>query len=301
VTGTVSELLGDEIAAQARELVLRQPDAAENRPDGVHAMRVSTRRLRSALATGRPFLDREVTEPLRAELGELADLLGEARDAEVQADRVGQVVDDLVEERSDLDWDADHVRPALLGPLVERHEKALRVVRVALASDRYARLVDSLETLAAEPPWTPEARQAVDDAYLDRVERELRRLRRRMRASAQPGLDADARAVALHEARKAVKRARYAVEPLRPTYGKLAKKLAKRLKKLQSRLGEHQDSVITRAYLHDLAHSSDPGVDAPVALVAGAIIEREAAHAGDYEEAALRAWKGVKRARPLRG
>jgi hypothetical protein len=41
-------------------------------------------------------------------------------------------------------------------------------------------------------------------------------------------------------------------------------------------------------------------VDAAVALVAGAIIEREAAHAENYEDAALRAWKGVKRAKPVR-
>jgi CHAD domain-containing protein len=37
-------------------------------PDAVHQMRVATRRLRSALATYRPLLDRERTDPVRQEL-----------------------------------------------------------------------------------------------------------------------------------------------------------------------------------------------------------------------------------------
>jgi CHAD domain-containing protein len=296
---TVAHLLGSQLAALARSIVLGWPAAHLNEPDGVHAMRVSTRRLRSALATGRPFLDHTVTEPLRDELGWLADVLGDARDAEVRSARIQEAVDTLVSERADLDWEADHVRPALLAPLQARHDVALAALRDSLESRRYAELAERLEILATAPPWTARAHEQVEDAYRRRVQRHLRRLDRRMSAAAAADLDPDSRATALHDARKAVKRTRYAVDPLRPVYGKRAKKLVNRLKSLQAQLGQLQDTVITREYLHDLVRSHDPAVDPAVALVAGALIEREATHADAYDSAAMDAWHQVTRAKPL--
>jgi CHAD domain-containing protein len=295
---TVAHLLGHRIASLARDVVQDQSAAHADQPDGVHDMRVSTRRLRSALATGRPFLDRTVTDPVRDELGWLADVLGAARDAEVRSARISALLDDLVAERADLDWEADLVRPALLAPLTARHEVALGGLREALGGRRYADLVGRLAGVAADPPWTDPASEPIRSAYDRRLQHELRRVRTRMQAATSSGLDPVARAAALHDARKAAKRARYAVEPLRPVYGKQAKKLDKRLKKLASRLGQLQDTVITREYLHDLAHATDPGVTRSVALVAGALIEREAAHAEAYDEAAMRAWKRVRKTAP---
>jgi CHAD domain-containing protein len=295
----VAHLLGHELSVHARDIVLGWPAAHLDEPDGIHAMRVSTRRLRSVLATGRPFLDRAATEPVRDELGWLADVLGEARDAEVQSARIEEAVEALVSERADLDWEADRVRPALLAPLQARHDLALAALREALESPRYFGLVERLEALAAAPPWTPRAQKRIKGAYLRQVRRHLRRLDRRMSAAAVHHLDPDARAAALHEARKAVKRTRYAVEPLRPVIGKRAKRLTHRLKELQTQLGELQDTVITRDYLHDLVRLHAPGVDPTVALVAGALIEREASHAEGYEAAALAAWNRVTTTKPL--
>ncbi|KJY44865.1 metal-binding protein, partial [Streptomyces sp. NRRL S-444] len=58
--------------------------------------------------------------------------------------------------------------------------------------------------------------------------------------------------LALHEARKAAKRARYAAEAAGPALGKPAKRLAKAVKSVQSLLGDHQDSVVARDALHGL-------------------------------------------------
>jgi len=291
---TVARLVGHELAVHARAMVQGWSAAHLDEHDGVHAMRVSTRRLRSVLATGRPFLDRTTTEPLREEVGWLADLLGEARDAEVQAARIHEAVDTLVAERADLDWEAEHVLPALLAPLRARHDDDLGALREALESRRYAELVGCLDVLVSAPPWTPDAEQRIADAYLPRMVHEVRRLKRRMRAATQPDLDPDDRATALHHARKAAKRTRYAVEPLRPSYGKPAAKLTHRLKRLQTELGQLQDTAITRDYLHELAHS-EPSVDPAVALVAGALIEREAAQAEGFHDAAMHAWRRVRR------
>nr|WP_234468076.1 CHAD domain-containing protein [Streptomyces sp. MBT62] len=65
-----------------------------------------------------------------------------------------------------------------------------------------------------------------------------------------PGTDRD---TALHEARKAAKRTRYATEPAHDSLGKPAKRLGKRVKAVQKVLGDHQDSVVARDALRELA------------------------------------------------
>jgi CHAD domain-containing protein len=63
---------------------------------------------------------------------------------------------------------------------------------------------------------------------------------------------ADREDAELHEARKAYKRARYAVEVFESSAGKPVKDLVKRLTDLQDVLGAHQDSVVARELLHEL-------------------------------------------------
>ncbi|WP_188306258.1 CHAD domain-containing protein, partial [Streptomyces sp. CBMA123] len=54
---------------------------------------------------------------------------------------------------------------------------------------------------------------------------------------------------ALHEARKAAKRARYAGETAAPAVGAAAERFAERMKAVQEVLGEHQDAVVAAAAL----------------------------------------------------
>ena len=61
----------------------------------------------------------------------------------------------------------------------------------------------------------------------------------------------------LHDARKAAKRARYAGESVSRIFGKDAVAFAAAMEDVQEALGEHQDSVLTRERLRDLArHTS---------------------------------------------
>jgi len=289
----VHTLVQDRLATQLDVLRRRDPLARENLPEGVHTMRVAVRRLQSALATFRPFLDRSVTDPLRDELKWLSHALGDARDAEVRRERLDAAIDALVAERPELDWDEERVRPVLWSSLVARHAAALNALTEVLTSDRYAALLDRLRELVAEPPWTDRATKRVRGAYLRRVQRELRRLRRRVAAADDSTLSPEERAHALHQARKAAKRARYAVEPLRPIYGSSAATLTKRLKMLQSALGQHQDTVVTRTYLLVLTRSTNSEIDPGAALVAGALLEREALASQRYEQRAAEAWQKV--------
>ena len=284
------QLIQHRVGDLVRELRARDPLVREGLPEGVHTMRVAIRRLRSMLATGRPFLDRDVTDPLRDELAWLADALGEVRDSEVRRERLDSSIDALVDERAEVDWEADRVRSALWSPLVEQHDRALAALDEVLGGERYARLLEQLLELVDTPPLTERADTRIRGAYLRRTRRELTRVNQLMEASHDPVPHAEERALALHEARRATKRARYAVEPLRPVYGDAAATLTTRLKALQTALGEHQDTVVTRAYLHDLVQQTRPPLDPAAALAAGALIERESRAAEEYDlqaEAAL--------------
>jgi CHAD domain-containing protein len=84
-----------------------------------------------------------------------------------------------------------------------------------------------------------------------RARKVLRKADRLLDQALADGLDAE-----LHEARKAYKQARYAVEVFEDAGGKQAKKLIKALTNLQDVLGAHQDSVVAREILEELAGSS---------------------------------------------
>jgi CHAD domain-containing protein len=185
------------------------------------------------------------------------------------------------------------VRSALWAPLVEEHDRALAALDEVLVSERYARLLDQLLDLVAAPPWTELSTTRISGRYLRRTRRELERVDQLMEAAHDPAHTHEERALALHDARRATKRARYAVEPLRPVYGDAAAELTTRLKTLQTALGEHQDTVVTRAYLHDLVQQTRPPLDPAAALTAGALIERESRAAEEYDLQAEAAWRKV--------
>ncbi|MFJ8980040.1 CHAD domain-containing protein [Streptomyces sp. NPDC102282] len=242
---------GDHVLAYVRHqvaaLVRLDPAVRRDLPDSVHRMRVATRRLRSAFRTYRRLLDRTVTDPLRDELKWLAAELGADRDREVLDERLRSHVAGLP-------------TPLVLGPVDARLELAFAARRTdsrqrvasVLDAERYLALLDSLDALLAEPPLLPAAAETPGDALPRAVLKDYERLAGRVGHALEqrPGEERD---VAMHEARKAAKRVRYAAEAARPALGKPAKRFAKRMKSVQSVLGDHQDSVVARDALRTLA------------------------------------------------
>ncbi|MFF8829585.1 CHAD domain-containing protein [Streptomyces sp. NPDC015131] len=242
---------GGRVLAHLRRQVdhLITYDAAVRRdlPDSVHRMRVATRRLRSAFRTYKKVLDPAATRPLADELKWLAGELGVDRDHEVLAERLTAGVDALPV-------------TLLLGPVRARlrawdaagRTGARERTLAALDSDRYTALLDALDALLADPPLRPAARKPAATVLTRAILKDHDRLAARVdRALAlPPGHDRD---VALHEARKAAKRARYAAETAVPALGKPAKRFGKRVKAVQKVLGEHQDGVVARDTLRGLA------------------------------------------------
>ncbi|MGW7414927.1 CYTH and CHAD domain-containing protein [Streptomyces sp. NPDC054863] len=245
--GTAGARVLAYVRTQAEAVAAYDPAVRRDLPDSVHQLRVATRRMRSAFKTYRKVLDRTVTDPIGDELKWLAGELGVDRDQEVLAARLTARLSALP-------------RTLLLGPVrgrlriwsVARRSGSRRRTLAVLDSRRYLELLRSLDALLADPPLRKAAAKdaagvlraalAKDHARLaDRTEHAL---------SLAPGGERD---VALHEARKAAKRLRYAAESARPVLGKPANRLRKRVKDVQTVLGDHQDSVVARTELRNLA------------------------------------------------
>ena len=280
----VSVLVQRRLDEQVAELLRRDRGIRRRgRAGDVHRARVACRRLRSALATYRPLLDPEVTEPLRTELRWLGGALGPARDSQVVRDRLTRLVgqeDDVVGPvRQRLDASYDGVR-----------DVALADVAAALDSRRCTRLLEALAALVADPPWTEAAHQDAREVVPGLVRRDWKRLRRRVEA-----LDrAEERDRAFHEVRKAAKRLRYAAESLEPVWGRDAKRLRKATKRITVLLGERQDTVMSRADLVALS---------AVAVAAGEsgftyarLHARERGRADELDLTFDDAWRDVRRA-----
>ena len=260
----------DQVAAIWRYDPLVRRDA----PDAVHQMRVATRRARSALQAFGGIIERDATRPLCAELKWLAAALGPARDGEVMLAR--------------LTAGLAAIPPALVaGPVQARITdcftvglaQARQTALAALDGQRYLRLLDDLDALLADPPLTPLAKRKAGKALAKPARRAARRLHRAL--AAVPG--AGDRDAAIHEARKATKRARYAAEAAVPALGRTASRQVAHAKELQQLLGDHHDSVVARAVLLDLARKARAaGEDT---FTYGLMHQRQACQAATIEQA----------------
>ncbi|WP_020389044.1 CYTH and CHAD domain-containing protein [Kribbella catacumbae] len=243
---TTADLFRAYAAEQVQAIHRRDPEVRRDLPDSVHKMRVATRRLRSALATYRPVVDREAGDQLRAELKWLAGELGGARDAEVLREHFSTAVD------------AQPVELVMgkVAGFIDTHlrtvYKAGRVQALAaLESERYFRLLDALDELITNPPLTGETRKAAKQLpeLLDHDWKRMSKAVKRMEGAE----DATTQDHELHEVRKASKRLRYAAESAVPVLADEATGLVSRAKEVQEVLGDHQDSVVARDLLRELA------------------------------------------------
>ncbi len=245
---TAQSTAGEVVLAYVRDHVAAisryDPLVRRGEPDAVHQMRIATRRARSALQAFGRIIERQATQPLRADLKWLAAALGQARDAEVLQDRVtsrlAAIPPTLV---------VGPVETEITAHFTAELARASNAVLHVLDGQRYVRLLDDLDTLLVHPPLTSLAQHGAAKALAKPVRQTQRRLQRAL--AAVPG--AEDRDAAIHEARKAAKRARYAAEAALPALGDKARRKAIQAKELQQLLGDHHDSVVARTVLLSLA------------------------------------------------
>ncbi len=262
------DVVRGHLADLLEELMRLDPRVRLDAPDAVHRMRVATRRLRSVLASFADLLTPEVVPRLRAELAWLATMLGAARDAEVLRERLVALV-----QAEPPELVRGPVRERIEALLGERYRLAHAEVVSTLDGPRYLDLLDALAWLCRQPvegpPWTPRAVRPAPGELARAMRSTWRRVRRLAEAAERAGQDERAGGdeagggdtaqveAALHEVRKAAKRARYAAESLVEVFGAPSRRFAARMTRIQDTLGANQDSVVTRAVLAELAELAE--------------------------------------------
>ena len=248
-------------AFQAQATAIRQqapavgPDAD---PDELHKLRVAIRRLRALLRAARPLLTDARAESLRAELRELGQAVGPARDGDVFTAY-------LREATLDLDEDAD-VLSQLQARAEDDRREAYAAARAAIDSPAFERLLQELDAFCSGV--------VLRDGSLNGLARtEGRKLQKAMR-----DVETDE---ALHDARIKAKRVRYAAEVSGD------KAVVSRAKRFQDVVGEHQDAVFAEERLRTL---SEPAT----ALVIGRLIERQRARRTAARADVPKAWRKLE-------
>jgi CHAD domain-containing protein len=288
-SASAAEVVRAYLKVQVATLRSLEPEVRADEFDSVHQMRVATRRLRATLRSFGTVIPRPATEKVAGELNWLGGLLGEARDGEVLPQHLLASLETVPAEQ-------------LIGPVQARvrgHFAPLRAsareqVIEAFGSVRYAKLLANLDQLAHDPPRGPQAGAPARDVLPAAVHKAYRQAKRRMRRARQAPAG-EARDVALHEARKSARRARYAAEATRPASGKPAHRFARQMKKVQSVVGDHQDTVIARQAARDLgigAHLAGEN-----AFTYGLLYERQHDQAERLQARVRTVWKKASRPR----
>jgi CHAD domain-containing protein len=233
--GPPIEKLHRALAELIDELLVWDRAVRAEADDAVHQMRVTARKIRSLLQAAPDSFGLADDESIVDELRELGSVLGEARDAEVLAERYCTALDDMPPELIH-----GPIRERLVGGAEHGYRTGLRRSLTALRLPRYFRLLDDLEALVAAPAPTDREPAPVTVAAAGK---KVRQAARRAADAADPD-------DAIHRIRKRTKRLRYTAEATG------AKKVSKRSKKLQSLLGDHQDSVVSRQHLTQQAEAA---------------------------------------------
>jgi CHAD domain-containing protein len=170
-----------------------------------------------------------------------------------------------------------------------RRDEAQRRLVATLSDSWYVGLLNRVEIAVNGP------RMDGDGSLAEAAQKEHRRARKLVRGLSKKAEPSDA---ALHEVRKAVKRARYAAELAGAAGVPRMKGYVKRATSVQDILGDHQDAVVAARELASL----DPDLARPGAHMAVAeLLEVQAARRAAARAAFPRAWRKLdKRARSLR-
>jgi CHAD domain-containing protein len=293
--GSAGAVLMDYLQERGEQIRCHDLGVRRDAPDAVHRMRVGAREMRSALQGFGRVLDRAATRPLTEELKWLGAQLAPARDSEVLAEQLTECVASLPAE-------------LVLGPvnaqvqleMARRAHAGRDRALAALDSDRYLKLHQMIDALLAEPPWTPRAARPARTELSKSVAKAYRRSARRVEVAL--ALDAGAeRDLAMHEARKAAKRLRYAVELSAPVLGRGARVVRRSLKRVHELLGAHQDSVVARPVLRELAVAAH--LDGADGFTYGLLHAEQARRAADAARDLPAVWRELSERishRPLR-
>ena len=207
-------------------------------PEGVHSMRVASRRLRSALRDFMPYLRKRGITSVQKQLRALAAVLGEVRDQDVAIMALEKLESNA----------PDHVSPTLkefISKRKEEREQAREELTAALEKDQLkefeAQFVVGVEkSTTINEAKNQSATPASPVTFLKMSRRVIiERLRELEKLSTDMFNPFEVET--LHEMRIAAKRLRYAVELFQQCWGRSIGSHAKRAARIQSALGDVHD------------------------------------------------------------
>ncbi len=250
-------------------------------PDGVHDLRVATRRLRAALKV---FRSLGALAPLELEVKRLQDALGEVRDVHVQSEWLAQAA-------GGGKRGAERSGSATLRAGVESglgaREKHLRQALTHWEKRTVPALLR--ETGRLEGPGRYGGK---------RVRRQLRRRLRQVKRLMDAYADAPD-ALTAHEMRKVVKKLRYEAELFRPALRRRMEALLEALVPLQEVLGELHDSDVRLGLLEGFTLRGTPAQRTAARALLEPVREERAARAA-HTARELERWHAERLARGLR-
>ena len=272
----IAEHLSVMLGRQVTSLLAHDPGTRlGGEIEDLHQMRVATRRLRTVLRVAGPLLDPEWTEPLRAELAWLGELLGPARDLDVQMVYFREEAATMKSrDRRPLERFIEHLR--------REREAAQQSLVTELESPRYMELVATLLRAASQPPVV-----ASDSTLIDIATRQFKKLQRSINRLGPSPTHAE-----IHRVRIRTKRARYAAELAQSTIGKPATRFLEQAKAFQDLLGIHQDAVLAEQHIRGLVARTQ-GVH--TAFVAGQMVERQRQRRDAARAALSSEWEKLKK------
>ena len=208
-----------------------------NDPEGVHSMRVASRRLRSALRDFLPYVRKRRLASVLKDLKQLAGALGEVRDDDVailgleeiqkQAPRESSAaLKELIEARKAI---REQAREDLATVITAEELQALQAEFVARVDEATALSERKRKQTAKAPLTFADMSRGIILARLKEFEK--------LSNSLFKPHDGDA----LHEMRIAVKRLRYALELFQPCWPRSLATHAKRAARIQTALGDIHD------------------------------------------------------------
>jgi len=275
---SAGEAVQAAIATGTLRLVAHDPGVRLGGDDeDVHQARVATRRLRSDLATFGSLLDETWVTHIRGELYWLAGELGAVRDADVLLAR-------LERHTAELGGPDAVAATVLLRTLDTERARARSRAGDALATPRYAALLDQLVGASRMPPFTEAAALRASDVVPARVGKAWGHL-----AKAVDQVGDDTPIELLHEVRKKAKRCRYACEAAVPVCGKEARRLGAAVAGVQGVLGDLQDAAVAEAWLRSRAVGFTGAAAAARAFSAGLLTAMQQQAADE----AIGSWRGA--------
>lgn len=258
-------------------------------PEGVHQLRVSLRRLRTALSLFSPALSELDRSWLGGEAKWLAGSLGPARDWDVF---IGEMMPDIAQAGYQQEL------APLLAAAESRRRDAYTQVREVIGSPRYTRLLLEFWRWLEGHGWRSGAlemqRQPVV-ALADKVlAKQQKRVLKKGRGFAKLSLPAR------HEVRIAVKKLRYSVEFFASLYpGEKSKRYRRRLSGLQDALGAMNDAAVADTLLDQVVGATGSGKAAvPLARAAGLVSGWYTRGRIDDDAELVASWQAFRRVKP---